>query len=133
MINLEPRAALAGAAMVGETLESAKAAENLVNKAVMVLAAQGLCAFGLFLATRKGEDAAVALMDGAVREMLSDAELVETDAPDDIPSYYRRLTFVREQETPGNALSRLILTAQIVEWALIYGRYHAKARAGAMG
>ncbi len=126
MLNLEPLAAQAAVGMVGN---SPKDAFNLINKALMVLTEQGLFAFGLFLGSRKDRDQQAASdLHRAVRGLLAEAGL--TDPPHDHPTtaeYYRALTMTREEETPTHALQRIILTKQLVEIALIYGRYQAKA------
>ena len=53
MINLEPLAAKAAQGMI--IPNQAKDSLNLINKALMVLAEQGLFAFGLFLILVRGQ------------------------------------------------------------------------------
>ncbi len=78
MINLEPLAARAARGMVGGNADNAL---NLINKALMVLAEQGLFAFGLFLCSRKRKEDIQAASDihRAVIQLLEDANL--TAAP----------------------------------------------------
>lgn len=127
MINLEPLAAKAARGMVIDS--QAKDSFNLINKALMVLAEQGLFAFGLFLNSRKDrEDVLARQIHSAVRDLLVAASLA--DAPQtgqQIADYYRALTETRPTEQPAQALQRLILTKQVVETALTYGRYQAKS------
>ncbi len=127
MINLEPLAAQAAQGMVMPN--QAKDSLNLINKALMVLAEQGLFAFGLFLNSRKDrEDALARQIHSAVSRLLVDAGLAaapQTGQP--IADYYKALTESRPNEPDVPALQRLILTKQVVETALTYGRYQARS------
>lgn len=127
MINLEPLAAKAARGMVIDT--SAKESLNLINKALMVLAEQGLFAFGLFLNSRKEkEDPLAQQIHKAVSRLLTEASLAA--APPErqpIADYYKALTESRNGEQAVQALQRLILTKQVVETALTYGRYQARS------
>ncbi len=125
MLNLEPLAARAAAQMVAR---DPAAALNLINKALLVVAEQGLYAFGLFLATRRREQeipAAEDIHEGIVG-LLRHAELTDLDALP-MPAFYRGLTTTGAQESELAALQRILLTKQLVETALTYGRYHARA------
>jgi hypothetical protein len=125
MINLEPLAAQAAQGMV--IPNQAKDSFNLINKALMVLAEQGLFAFGLFLNSRKNdEERLAAQIHSATKGLLVAAGLApETGQP--IADYYKALTESRPNEPDVQALQRLILTKQVVETALTYGRYQAKS------
>ncbi len=127
MINLEPLAARAAQGMV--IPNQAKDSLNLINKALMVLAEQGLFAFGLFLNSRKDrEDAQARQIHSAVSRLLEDASLAAAPQPGQrIADYYKALTESRQGEQPAQALQRLILTKQVVETALTYGRYQARS------
>ncbi len=127
MLNLEPLAAETAARMIGADVT---VAENLITKSLMVLTEQGLFAFGLFLVTRKRDIDVRAAEDihRAITQLLYTAKLTNEEQPPLLPEYYRQLTHRREPETEETALQRLLLTKQIVEMALIYGRYYAKAR-----
>lgn len=128
MINLEPLAAKAARGMVIDT--SAKESLNLINKALMVLAEQGLFAFGLFLNSRKEkEDPLARQIHKAVSRLLTEASLAAA-LPEHQPmsvDYYKALTESRDGEQAVQALQRLILTKQVVETALTYGRYQARS------
>jgi hypothetical protein len=128
MINLEPLAAAAAERM---TAADPGAALNLINKAVMVLAEQGLFAFGLFLATRKREADVRAAEDihRGLSSLLEQARLhpPEIKAQPLQAGYYKALTGTWANEAPLAALQRILLTKQVLEVALTYGRYHAKA------
>lgn len=125
MLNLETWAAEAAARMVvsGD-------AENLITKALLVLAEQGVFAFGLFLATRR-RDQDVQVADDihqALRCLLEKAGLSPNPDPGaGKPTYYKALTQARPEEEPLHNLQRLLLTKQVMELALTYGRYHARA------
>ncbi len=128
MINLEPLAAAAAERM---TAADPGAALNLINKAVMVLAEQGLFAFGLFLATRKREADVRAAEDihRGLTTLLEQARLNPPGLKAERlqASYYKALTSSWTGEAPLAALQRILLTKQVLEVALTYGRYHAKA------
>ncbi len=127
MINLEPLAASTATGMVGS---DPNAAENLITKALLVLSEQGLYAFGLFLSTRTRpmDTKAASDVHNAIRSFLRESGLGSDDGGDRPADYYRGLAQTREAESEINALQRLLLTKQVVETALTYGRYQAKAR-----
>jgi hypothetical protein len=128
MLNLEPLAALAANEMAGHDPKTANDAENIITKALAVLAEQGLYAFGLFLATRKDQTPARRI-DQEARRLLQSTALVTPEqmrAPD-MPSFYRSLTAAQTGETPAEALRRILLSKQLLETTLTYGRYAAKA------
>lgn len=171
MVNLEALAALAASGMVDA--DKPKDSMNLINKALLVLAEQGVFAFGLFLASRKtakknqddrkqeekkDERYFARLIDSAVRDLLKNAGLdgapriaaplaqtaknqvtkqppkqPQTPAKADAgigvndSAYYRALTQQRDGETEAAAIARLILTKQLIEIALTYGRYQSRA------
>jgi len=126
LINLEPLAAEAAATMVNV---EPKEAENMITKSLMVLTEQGLFAFGLFLVTRRRDQDVRAAEDihRAIASLLYVAELTNEEHPRMLPEYYRQITETGDTETEETALQRLLLTKQLVEIALTYGRYHAKA------
>lgn len=150
MVNLEALAATAAARMVGP---DAGAAQRMINKSLLVLAEQGVFAFGLFLASRKREEDVRAADDlhAALRDLLAKARLDGRAAPAPAPArtsvasrqaaapatpavnerdksaYYRALTQQRDGETEAAAIARLILTKQLIEIALTYGRYQSRA------
>ena len=130
MLNLEPLAALAANEMAGHEPAKANDAENIITKSLAVLAEQGLYAFGLFLATRKQKDIVLAQrIDAEVRKLLQSAGLSSADqarAPD-MPTYYRSLTAAQSGESSPDALRRILLSKQLLETTLTYGRYAAKA------
>ncbi|MEI6414584.1 MAG: hypothetical protein WCP34_10035 [Pseudomonadota bacterium] len=135
MIALEPLCALAANTMSNGSGQP-KESENTITKALMVLSEQGLYAFGLFLATRKrkqDEEPAKAI-HRAVCDLLAKAGLAPVEKTNSWPDYYRELTQQREgKENEATALRRVLLTKQVVEMALTYGRYHAKALGNASG
>ena len=128
MLNLEPLAAKSASLMVSD---EPKKAENLITKSVAVLAEQGVYAFGLFLASRKDRESRQANdIDVAIRKILTDAGLCD-DAPRiSMAEYYGAIGKKRGKESEIDALRRLLLTKQLMETALNYGRYHAKAQGG---
>lgn len=127
MLNLEPMAAQAANTMVYP--QNPKASENVMTKALAVLTEQGVYAFGLFLATRKKDEAkATELIHEKICNLLRDTNL-SPNPNGDMATYYRGISAVQKEkgETPVDALRRLLLTKQLMEITLTYGRYHAKA------
>lgn len=131
MLNLEPLAALAANEMAGHDAVRANDAENIITKSLAVLAEQGLYAFGLFLATRRREQDAqpARRIDAEARKLLNAAGLAsetQVRAPD-MPTFYRSLTAAQGDESAAEALRRILLSKQLLETTLTYGRYAAKA------
>jgi hypothetical protein len=131
MLNLEPLAALAANEMAGHDAMRANDAENIITKSLAVLAEQGLYAFGLFLATRRREQDAqpARRIDAEARKLLNAAGLAsetQVRAPD-MPTFYRSLTAAQGEESAAEALRRILLSKQLLETTLTYGRYAAKA------
>lgn len=132
MLNLEPLAAQSAPRMVAD---DAKKAETLITKAAAVLAEQGIYAFGLFLASRKEKEAKQAGdIDVAIRKLLADAKLADNTPRIGMGmgmgEYYGAIGKSRANESAVDALRRILLTKQLMETALNYGRYHAKAQGG---
>ncbi|MGB4498871.1 MAG: hypothetical protein WBI40_09235 [Methylococcaceae bacterium] len=130
MQNLEPLAVTAAARMVGSDVNSA---ENMINKSLMVLAEQGVCAFGLFLASRSRQQDvdAAKLIHSAINDLLLETGLVKDSYGKVDADFYKEITAQRKNEDELAALQRLLLTKQLMETTLTYGRYQAKARAKA--
>ncbi len=133
MHNIEPLAATRAEGVINAVPPAD--AERLATKAAHVLAAQGLYAFGLFLATRKrAQDKAPAeAIHAASHGLLNDLELLTDDDLQRVPerpAFYRELTAVRPGETSAAALQRLLLVRGVVEDLLVYIRYAAKAAPG---
>ena len=131
MLNLEPLAALAANEMAGHDPASANDAENIITKSLAVLAEQGLYAFGLFLATRKRQQdqTPARRIDQEARRLLQNTGLLTPEqmrAPD-MPGFYRSLSTAQPGESPSEALRRILLSKQLLETTLTYGRYAAKA------
>jgi len=128
MLNLEPIAVQAAAEMIVRA--DMKSSENMINKALMVLAEQGVCAFALFLASRKRQQDQKAgeAIHQAMRHLLDQSGLGELASSLNVEEY-KQLTQVGQGETELAALQRLLLTKQLMETALTYGRYQAKAQA----
>jgi hypothetical protein len=130
MQNLEPLAVTAAAKMVGV---KEKESENMINKSLMVLAEQGICAFGLFLASRSRDEDRNAAdnIHFAMKGLLLETKLVTDEKNHLVADFYKEITTQRKGEEELAALQRLLLTKQLMETTLTYGRYQAKARAKA--
>ena len=127
MLNLEPLAALAANEMV--IRDAPRDSENIITKSLAVLAEQGLFAFGLFLATRKRkqDEQAAGRIDAEVRKLIKTSGLCEETRAPDMPTFYRSLTAQQPGESSAEALHRILMTKQLLETTLTYGRYAAKA------
>jgi hypothetical protein len=130
MINLEPLAASAAERMLAERQGAdAKEADILITKALMVLAEQGVYALGMFLASRKRpQDQAVAdNVHAALKTLLEKAQLGKLSNGLS-PEEYASLVKSAPKESDAQAFQRLLMTANLMETALTYGRYQAKSR-----
>jgi hypothetical protein len=92
--------------------------ENTVTKSLGVLQEDGIYAFFLFLDYYRGEKGAASIANHA-KELLrrQEVDLLTSENSDDWEAI-RELT---------NDLDDLLLARQLLEQALIYARYHAKA------
>ncbi len=125
MLNLEPLASDSARSMVTGV---PKKAEILITKASAVLAEQGIYAFGLFLAHPKNEAGLTNGIDLAIRKLLADADLFKMPNNVSKTDYYANIGKPLNDESEIDALYRILLTKQLMEIALNYGRYHAKAQ-----
>jgi hypothetical protein len=130
MLNLEPLAALAANNMADHRGDTSFDAENMITKSVAILCEQGVYAFGLFLSSRKKRDMPYAdrIHEEAIRLLLSanlaTKEQLHAGSRSEI---YKSLTAQQSGETPAEALRRILLSKQLLETSLTYGRYAAKA------
>ncbi len=92
-----------------------KQAENLIIKALGVLQEQGLYAYALFC---KSEEAAKLI--AITKEFLKDKLSLLDDGD--------LLQEIRKDDGLASKLDHLLLATQMIEKALIYARYHAKAK-----
>ena len=113
-------------------------AENLITKSLGVLQEDGVYAFFLYLASQikppeKGKEAkksqaAQALANRAVSLLSRDeVGLLQRDGADD---YKRAMEQIRAENGLASNLDNLLLAKRLLEKALIYARYHAKALEG---
>lgn len=128
MLNLEPLAATAAMNLVN----AAPGAENLIRRALHILAEQGCFALGLFLASR-GRDAdrqAARGLHEALHALLTEAELVPVPAepPPLTAAYYRDLVTSRDEESDEKALYRLLLTRHLLDRTLTHAVHYAKTQ-----
>lgn len=106
-------------------------AETLITKSLGVLQENGVYAFFLYLASRgKKEREGAEAIKGIAAELLA-----EVQAPNFQLYFADPLLAVRgskEQKIDGLAddLDNLLLAKRLLEQALIYARYHAKALGG---
>ena len=120
MVNLEPLAAQAGCKMVHKGAD-----HNMITKALMVVAEQGIYALGIFLKVQKEENKASAIHQ-ALFNFVLDAKLLaagqfKQNCID--MGFYQQLV----EGHDANSIGRILLTKQALELALTYVRYHAKA------
>ncbi len=96
-------------------LNDYKKADNLIIKALGVLQEQGLYAYALFCKSEEAE----ALIE-ITKELLKDKLSLIGDGD--------LLQEIREDNGLASKLDHLLLATQMLEKALIYARYHAKAK-----
>lgn len=114
MENLDLKCAELGERLAREP----KVEEKLLNDALAVLEEQGVYAFFLYLKDRGG--------DGGERVKTECADFLQrvpTDRPLLGPGYV-----FEELQGLGRDLDRLLFARDLLRRALVYGRYHAKAR-----
>ncbi len=119
MENLDLRCAELGKQLA----EQDGVAETLLTDALSVLEEQGVYALFLYLKAREGKPGQAVCNACAefLRETPAGAPLLGTS---DLWQALQKL---------GEDLDRLLFTRDLLRQALIYGRYHAKARDGARG
>lgn len=112
---------------IAEQVHSAlkKSAENHITKSLGVLQANGVYAFFLYQASRgKKEQPGAKKLITLAAELLNEKEvalLEETSEP---------LEAIRKAGGLADNLDDLLLAKRLLEQALIYARYHAKALGG---
>jgi hypothetical protein len=128
-LNLDLLCARYGHDMAQQVHEALrKGAENHITKSLGILQENGVYAFFLYQASRSAENEKVAAttLSTLAKHLLAQRELAMTSfATLDDP-----LEAVRGTNTvPGLAsnLDQLLLAKRLLEQALIYARYHAKA------
>jgi len=106
---------------VASALDDAKKADNLITKALSVLQEQGLYAYVLFCRSRgDGENVGALKLEEVTSDMLADERLNLVGTGD-------LLEEIRRENGLASDLEKLLLACKILEQALIYARYHAKA------
>jgi len=110
--------------------------ENLITKSLGVLQEDGVYAFFLYLASqikeKKGDkkdkrsDAARALANQAAKLLKHEwLKLIQVDDGED--AYKKAMEEIRREGGLASRLNDLLLAKRLLEQALIYARYHAKA------
>jgi tRNA-dihydrouridine synthase len=99
-------------------------AETLLTDALSVLEEQGVYAYFLFLRTRRGREQqpAEAACNASARFLRETPAASPLLANGDVFDALQRL---------GEDLDKLLFARDLLRQALVYGRYHAKARDGA--
>jgi hypothetical protein len=110
--------------------------ENLITKSLGVLQEDGVYAFFLYLASqikeKKGDkkdrlsEAARILANQATHLLQHEwLSLIQAGGGDD--AYKRAMEEIRREDGLASRLNDLLLAKRLLEQALIYARYHAKA------
>ncbi|MHA1679404.1 MAG: hypothetical protein ACTSUE_00195 [Promethearchaeota archaeon] len=125
MKNLDQISMEAGFRLADETcniLNDKSKSETILTKTLGVLQEQGLYACILFCKSRPdSEKKAGKAIESVAKSILKDKlELIQGDCKD-------LLAVLREEGGLSSNLDDLMLAIQVLEKALIYGRYHAKA------
>lgn len=119
--NLEPLCARHGRKMVSASPECKKQ-ENILTKALGVLAENGIYAMSVYLLSCHEKEYGKRLFNTHLRELWTDRE-VGLISPENSTSA-ALLTSVKDLT---GSLSKLILCRKITEQSLVFARYHAKA------
>jgi hypothetical protein len=105
--------------------EDAKAAENHITKSLGVLQEDGVYAFFLYQESRKSEKAGAERLGEQTAKLLSDEKIALL--PKGTQSTAQALEAIRKPSGLADHLDELLLAKRLLEQALIYARYHAKA------
>lgn len=98
-------------------------AENFILKSLGVLQEQGIYAFTLFCRSRgDAEKRGARVVEELAKELLKDKLLLIGDKD--------LLEEIGRDGGLASDLEKIVFAVQVLEKALIYGRYHAKAMAG---
>jgi len=103
--------------------------ENLITKSVGVLQEDGVYAFFLYLASRGSEKDGADELVRQASDLLSD-EMVKLLPKDMSKNAQAVLENISRQDGLADNLDNLLLAKRLLEQALIYARYHAKALEG---
>lgn len=122
---------------VNEVFSKPADTENLVTKSLGILQEDGVYAFFLFLASQikpndkdnKRSEAARALANQAT-DLLRHDELKLIQTSDNEDRYKEAMANMRAENGLASNLDQLLLAKRLLEQALIYARYHAKALGG---
>jgi len=98
-----------------------KNAENHITRSLGVLQEDGVYAFFLYQASRKTEKPGADRLNEQATALLKEAKIEPFDTIAD------PLEAVRAKNGLANNLDELLLAKRLLEQALIYARYHAKA------
>jgi len=121
---------------VNAALSKTSDTENLVTKSLGVLQEDGVYAFFLYLASQikgdkedKRSKAARALANQAAKLFKHEwLKLIQVDDGED--AYKKAMEEIRREGGLASRLNDLLLAKRLLEQALIYARYHAKALEG---
>lgn len=100
--------------------------ENLIAKSLGVLQEDGVYAFFLYLASRGSEKDGADELGKQAADLLSD-DKVKLLAGDIHKTPQAVLEAIRRKDGLADDLDNLLLAKRLLEQALIYARYHAKA------
>ena len=121
---------------VNGAFEKAADTENLITKSLGVLQEDGVYAFFLFLASqikeKKGDkknrrSEAARILTNQATHLLQHEWLSLIQAGGGDGAYKRAMEEIRREGGLASRLSDLLLAKRLLEQALIYARYHAKA------
>ncbi len=125
IVNLEPVCAEYGRKIIdGESEKEIKEQENIINKALGVLAENGLYAMGVFLLSCSKKEYGEKVLVKYLRELWMDdrVQLIKDKSKKDPGEVLDAIRGITE------SLPKLILARRLTEQTLIFARYHAKAK-----
>jgi hypothetical protein len=125
IVNLEPICAKYGRKIIiKDNKIKIKDQENIINKALGVLAENGLYAMAVFLLSCHKKEYGKKVLTDFLYELWSDNKVQLIDKKNFQNDPAELLTAVRKIT---ESLPKLILARKVTEQALIFARYHAKA------
>lgn len=119
--NLEPLCARYGREMVSSTIDIKKQ-ENVLTKALGVLAENGIYAMCVFLLSCHEKEYGVELLNNHLRNLWTDRDIFLIN-----PENNTAASLLTSIQSLTENLHKLILCRKVTEQALVFARYHAKA------
>jgi len=109
-----------------ESNEDRKKYFNLIEKALGVLANDGVYAYCIFVKYKEGENYFLEPLEGLINEIFGEESINSNGSKENIIIFNKDNAEIYFRELSKN-LYKLLFLKQVLERVLIYARYHAKA------